>query len=278
MADKPKDHKDATFLSRRLGKHADINRVGILKQAFVEEGIERSSAVSVAAMAGFAFALGGGVGGIVGDLSQPTDFLYTPDAQTEYSDQGAGYEVIKYAADEPAVMIVRDGDGAFRLYEGNGETFRLLDDSESWALSAKIASILRDREAQLNDVNSDVPENVFLPEFYTVDGLSAPWSGGDDIFRRVEGLNSIELSVPQLADRYNQEASEWSEARGAVVAGEYNAEISPDNLGERQKISDEQFVQGGKIGGGLALLLLFGMIGRDTARGYRRRVREARNP
>ena len=216
-------------------------------------------------------------GAMINDVTQ-SDYAYTLDNETEYSDRSAGYEVIKYAKSEPAVMVVRNDEGQFQLYEEVGEgDYRLLDDSEGWALTAKIATILQDRRGQLIDINAPVPQNVFLPEFYRISELTQTWKDeSGQYFRHVSGLEEIEFNVSQLPEKYMQETQEWTNARANIVEGAYQVDIDPDKLNGMHNAEHEHMYDGARVGGGLGVLAVLLMLGKSTMGGYRRRVRRAK--
>lgn len=283
MADKDLDRADATWLSKKFGKYAPLNRVAVTKDA-LKETMEGAPTV-FGVMLGFSTLLGA----IVYPVDQPD--IASLDTSFSYSDQGDGYEVFTYAADTPAIAVVRDGDKV-RLYQvtagnedqGTTATWTLIDDAQKASLIAlQIQSKLAARSANLStDATAFTEGDDLSPitiSYY--DNVSQPWTNENGVIQRSATSERTEVVIPiqDISAEFAAEATEWQDVRTQINAGHYAlpdegdlANVS-DLRTQKERIGDS-FIDGGIAGGATGIALFTLLFGGCFGSHYRRRMHQ----
>lgn len=278
MADKEIDQKGRGWLGLKLAQNGGkIDRVGIAKTAVYQDGFGGqpiSHSILFGLMAGMAGLLGGlASDGFRSDYTQPTD------GGMHYADTGTGFETIRYAADRPAVTLVRGEDGGLQLYtqQSDGRLI-LLSERQAWAVAAEITTVLQQRIAQLNQSDMQVGDNSFLPYFPVYDNLSTAWTYDNGYFRHAGTGNGreVEIAFSDLDEKYARELQEWIAVRQAITEGRAAAKPPANEIDPgAETASKQQLIEG--VAGGAGLVLLGGLflVGAGASRGYKSRKRRA---
>lgn len=280
MADKPKDSAKATWISRKFGAHADDDRLAPARRSLAIVGQEcRQDWTSIAGGIAVCAAFGGFIG-----LLNPEENVPVTYSDLHYSDSGNGYEILHYAADRPAIGVVRNGE-TINLYTvtpaANGDQWTLVrDEREAWAFASEAYTLLT-HNAELAGrpfgIYQEAIEGkpVFMPVLWRYDRVTKAWEENGLSHRLGEGRRNVDLPLRGLSQEYAAEAAEWTAVRGQFQQAGYHPTIAAQEIAAPQDMPNtfSNAVIGVGMGGAFGITLLGGLTGFYLVDTYRRQRR-----
>lgn len=280
MADKPKDSAKATWLSRKFGAHADVDKMTPARQALSmtmhDMGAAKGIFIAMPVMIGM-------MGSMLNIISNEHAAPEVYSEQMAYSDTGDGYEVLKYSKDKPAIGLVREGDNVALYVILNNRWTLVTDEREAWSLASEAYAALS-HHAQMGSqplgIYNEVLEggSVFPPQLWRYERVSKAWQDGNLIQRNGEGRQDIAISLRGMGDEYAAEAAEWGAIRTRMLESGYAATEHTDDIAAPQDTPNitEQALRGGTYGGAVGLLFVLAMGATRFSHEFKRRRRDVK--